>query len=100
MYLTSIAVALSIMINALLGGAPTETLSYRAALARDGKRRWAVCCAGSSTAWTPIIVTRPFGGGEKSMDASNWMELGLIMAATVAFLVFLEIKIRQREEGE
>ena len=40
MYLHTIAVALSIMINAFLGGAPTETLSYRAACAREEKKRW------------------------------------------------------------
>lgn len=36
----SITVALSILVNALLGGAPTETLSYRAARAREHRKKW------------------------------------------------------------
>jgi len=40
MSVRSIAVAVSILVNALLGGAPTETLSYRAARARDDRKRW------------------------------------------------------------
>lgn len=40
LYIATIFVALSILVNAILGGAPTETLSFRAAKARDSKIRW------------------------------------------------------------
>lgn len=39
-YLHTIGVALSILINSLLGGRPTETVSYRAAQARSHRKRW------------------------------------------------------------
>ena len=39
-YLHTIATALSILLNAIIGGQPTETLSYRAATAREKKIKW------------------------------------------------------------
>lgn len=39
-YLHTLAVALSVLANALAGGAPTETISYRSAKARRAGRRW------------------------------------------------------------
>jgi len=39
-YLVSVGVALSVLVNALTGGHPLETLSFRSAKARADGRRW------------------------------------------------------------
>lgn len=39
-YMDGIVVSVSIMLNAILGGEPPETLSYRSAKARADGRRW------------------------------------------------------------
>lgn len=45
-YLYSLGAALSILVNALVGGLPTQTLSARADVARARQRRWGcVLCA-------------------------------------------------------
>lgn len=39
-YFYAVACAISILINAVLGGQPTQTMCCRAAIAREKRKRW------------------------------------------------------------